>query len=195
MKKIGKKFFERNTLVVARGLLGQVLVRKWRGKEIRAVIIETEAYHGPHDRASHASRGMTPRTKVMFGEAGRAYIYLVYGMHHCFNVVTGKSGFPAAVLIRGIQPVGRATSDKIINGPGRVAKFLYINRSLNKIDLLKNKELWLEVGVKITPRLINAGKRIGVDYAGKWKDKLWRFYLSDTQVLDLSDIARPTNML
>lgn len=176
MKKLGRKFFERNTLAVARGLIGRALVRKWRSKEILATIIETEAYHGPHDRASHASRGVTPRTEVMFGEAGHAYVYLIYGMHHCFNIVTGHTGYPAAVLIRGVSD--KATG-KIISGPGRVAKFLHLNRSLNKLDLCKNDKLWMERGEKISSRFIKTGKRIGVDYAGEWKDKLWRFYLKN----------------
>ncbi|MBI5742352.1 MAG: DNA-3-methyladenine glycosylase [Candidatus Niyogibacteria bacterium] len=173
MSRLNKKFFERSTLLVARGLLGQVLVRKWRGKEIRAMICETEAYHGPKDLASHASRGITPRTRVMFGEAGRAYVYLIYGMHHCFNIVTGRAGYPAAVLIRGIIEEG---SEKIISGPGRVAKFLHIDRRLNELDLCKNNTLWLECGARIPARRVLTGKRIGVDYAGAWKDKPWRFY-------------------
>lgn len=173
--RVGKKFFEQNTLKVARALLGQMIVRRWRGKEIRAIITETEAYHGLEDKASHASRGITPRTKVMFGEASHAYIYLIYGMHHCLNVVTERKNYPAAVLIRSVTD---AASGKEIKGPGRITKFLHIDKTLNEENLGSSKKLWIESGVKIPQSGVKTGKRIGVDYAGRWKNKPWRFYLS-----------------
>ena len=167
--RLNRKFFNRNTVDVAKELLGKYLIRKVNGKIIKAKIIETEAYCGTRDLACHASKGSTPRTKVMFGPAGFTYIYLIYGMYHCLNIVTEKEGYPAAVLIRGVGN---------IIGPGKVCRELKIDRGLNNIDITKSKEIWIEnLDDQIDPRQIKKGKRIGVDYAGKWKDKLWRFYL------------------
>ncbi len=186
--RLNRKFFNRNTVDVAKELLGKYLIRKVNGKIIKAKIIETEAYCGTRDLACHASKGSTPRTKVMFGPAGFTYIYLIYGMYHCLNIVTEKEGYPAAVLIRGVSGILYPVSgikksdsqirDTIFNGPGKVCRELKIDRGLNNIDITKSKEIWIEnLGDQIDPRQIKIGKRIGVDYAGKWKDKLWRFYL------------------
>lgn len=168
--RLKRKFFNRDTLIVAQELLGKCLVRKAGNKIIRAKITETEAYCGPNDLACHASKGMTPRTKVMFGPPGHAYIYLIYGMYHCLNIVTEKDGYPAAVLIRGVELDG-------MNGPGKLCRGLNVDKTLNGMDICAGKELWLEDGEKIPPRRIKRSKRIGVGYAGKWKDKLWRFYI------------------
>lgn len=174
--KLKKKFFEQNTLKAARELLGKTLTRKWRGKKLRGVITETEAYKGLSDKASHASRGMTPRTALMFGEAGRAYVYLIYGMHHCLNIVTEKSGYPAAVLIRSIW---LPDSQMQINGPGRVCKFFHIDKTLNGENITKSRKLWIESSAIIRkPKKILRGTRIGVDYAKEWKNKPWRFYIN-----------------
>lgn len=176
-----RKFFARNTLEVARDLLGCVLVRKsasWRSdKEIRALITETEAYMGADDLASHASRGRTPRTELMYGAAGHAYVYLIYGMYHCLNIVTEKGGFPAAVLIRAVAIDG--VEYKKTNGPGKLCKVLGIDRKLNGHDVTSGEGLWLERGRKIGRADIVENKRIGVDYAGKSKDNLWRFTLKE----------------
>jgi len=164
------EFFARPTLKVARDILGKFLVREIGGREMAAMITEVEAYAGPQDLASHASRGKTPRTEVMFGKAGNWYVYLIYGMHHCLNVVTEKEGYPAAILVRGVEGV---------YGPGRVCKRFKINLLQNKKPSAKKTKLWVEDRrIKITPRDISRGPRIGVDYAGKWKDKKWRFYLA-----------------
>ena len=163
-ERLARAFFNRPTLTVAKELLGKFLVRKIDGEIVKSKIIETEAYCGTEDKASHASRGLTPRTKVMFGLAGFSYVYLIYGMYHCLNIVTERDGYPAAVLIRGIEGY---------NGPGRVCRFLKIDRSLNNIDITKSKDIWIENGP--APDKIKKGKRIGVDYAGKWKERLWRF--------------------
>src|SRR3989338_4591344 len=104
--RLTKNFFEKPTLWVAGNLLGKVLIRNWRGKEIKAIITEAEAYCGFDDKASHASRGITQRNKIMFGGAGRAYVYLIYGMHHCLNIVTERENYPSAVLIRGVKLLG-----------------------------------------------------------------------------------------
>lgn len=169
---IDKKYFEAPTLEVAKNLLGKILVRRFQGKIIAGVIAETEAYVGPFDKASHASRGKTARTEVMFGEAGKIYVYLIYGMHHCLNIVTEKANYPAAVLIRKVR-----VGDLEISGPGRVAKFFKINRALNKKMLGRKSGLWIEPDRKNNKFKIKRGKRIGVDYAGAWADKPWRFYL------------------
>lgn len=153
--------------MVARELLGKYLVRKIGRKIVALKITETEAYHGPKDLASHASKGKTARTAVMFGPAGYSYVYLIYGMYHCFNIVTGKENFPSAVLIRGVEG---------INGPGKLCRELKIDKKLNNIDLTVSRELWFEDHAE-RPPAVRRAKRVGVDYAGEYKDKLWRFML------------------
>jgi len=192
--KLSRQFFNRPTLTVACQLLGKYLIRKINGKTVRAKITETEAYCGQKDKACHASKGLTPRTKVMFGPPGHAYIYMIYGMYYCLNIVTEKESYPAAILIRSLelmhdplQTAGykhNAQSEMPnislikLNGPGKLCRELKINKKLNGIDLTKSKELWLEDSKeKIVSSRIKKGKRIGVDYAGKWKNKLWRFYI------------------
>jgi DNA-3-methyladenine glycosylase len=172
------RFFDRATLEVAREMLGKFLVRRYRGKELELLISEVEAYDGPDDRASHASRGLTPRTKVMFGPPGVFYVYFTYGMHWMLNVVTGPSGYPAAVLIRaGIVP--DSDNRRVINGPARLTKYLHIGASLNARTACPATGLWLEDrGVETAPDSIIAGKRIGVDYAGDWKDRPYNFRLA-----------------
>jgi len=188
MRKIKKNFYNRNTIKVAQEILGKFLVRKIGKKIIAGKIVETEAYVGPSDLASHASRGKTARTEPMFGPPGHAYVYLVYGLNYCFNIVTEKENYPAAVLIRAIEPTDGIDlikkfrkNQKIIfnltNGPGKLCQALKIDKSLNNSDISKNI-LWVEDrGLKIKPSEIVAAKRIGVDYAGQYKNKPWRFYL------------------
>jgi DNA-3-methyladenine glycosylase len=171
MKRLDREFFNRPTVKVAQELLGKFLVRKINNKIIKARIIETEAYCGTRDLACHASKGLTERTRVMFGPAGFSYVYMIYGMYHCLNIVTEKEGNPSAVLIR-------AVDCKNCDGPGKLCRKLRIDRKLNMVDLTKSNLLWIENGkIKVKKSQIKRGKRIGVDYAGKWKDKLWRFYL------------------
>jgi DNA-3-methyladenine glycosylase len=191
MPKIKRSFYNQKTLKVAKLLLGKFLIRKIGKKIIAGKIVETEAYAGPEDLASHASRGKTPRTAPMFGPPGFAYIYLVYGMNYCFNIVTEGNDYPAAVLIRALEPAegvksmfGRRslvyTPDPLpilTNGPGKLCQALSIDKTLNRVDLTGGT-LWLEDrGIKIKLSEIVAKKRIGVDYAGKYKNKPWRFYL------------------
>ncbi len=176
--RLNQKFFNRNTVLVAQELLGKILVRKipstslgQAAKIIRARIMETEAYCGMKDLACHASKGLTERTKVMFGPAGYSYVYMIYGMYYCLNIVTEREGNPSAVLIR-------ALDCENCNGPGKLCQELKIDKKLNDADITKSNLLWIENGeIKIKKSQIKKGKRIGVDYAGKWKDKLWRFYL------------------
>ena len=155
-------------------MVGKYLVRSIDGREVAGKIVEVEAYVGPKDKACHASKGRTPRTDVMFGQAGVAYVYLIYGMYHCLNVVTEQEEFPAAVLIRSVEIDG-----EIIDGPGRLCRALQIDRSLNRLDLTRGASLWLEDrGVSVEKKAVRAHPRIGVDYAGDWAKKLWRFRLS-----------------
>jgi DNA-3-methyladenine glycosylase len=167
-----REFFERPTVAVAKALLGKYLVRRLDGRVVAGRIVEVEAYVGPHDLACHASKGRTARTDVMFGPAGVAYVYLIYGMYHCLNVVTEREGYPAAVLIRGIE------QGEVIDGPGRVCRLLQIDRTLNRLDLTLGKKLWIEDrGDRIPRTAIAASARIGVDYAGEWASKPYRFRL------------------
>ena len=173
--RLKRKFFNRDTLIVAKKLLGKHLVRKIGGKKIVVRITETEAYC-KKDLACHASRGLTSRTKVMFGPPGHAYVYMIYGMYHCLNMVTERENYPAAVLIRGACLI-QNSKFKILKGPGILCRELKIDKKLNGIDITKSRDLWIEEGEQIRSSQIKKGKRIGVDYAGKWKDKLWRFWI------------------
>lgn len=191
MKKLPRKLYNQSTIKVAKLLLGKFLIRKIGKKIISGKIVETEAYAGPKDLASHASRGKTPRNAPMFGPPGYSYVYLVYGLNYCFNIVTEGRDYPAAVLVRALEPTESVKSmfrrrnlifttlpsPALTNGPGKLCQALKINKNLNDIDLTGNT-LWLEDrGVKIKPSEITAKKRVGVDYAGKYKNKPWRFYL------------------
>lgn len=165
-----KEFFARPTLRVARELLGKYLVRRHNGKTHAAMITEVEVYDGYHDKGSHASKGMTLRNAPMFGDPGVWYVYLVYGMHSMLNIVTREKGYPAAILIRGVE--GQS-------GPGRLTKALHITRIQNGLSATQKSALWIEDrGVRLPSRAIMRSPRIGIDYAGKrWAGKLWRFTL------------------
>lgn len=153
-----------------------------RVKIIRAMIVETEAYMGEDDLASHASKGRTPRTELMFGEAGHAYVYMIYGMYYCLNIVTEKKDFPAAVLIRGVKI--EDVDYKKTNGPGKLCRELKIDRKLSGWDIIKDEKLWIETrrsratGEHAVKKII-AAKRIGIDYAKHCKEYLWRFTLAE----------------
>jgi DNA-3-methyladenine glycosylase len=185
--KLSRAFYERATLEVARDLLGKFLVHGTGEGPRVGRIVETEAYVGPDDRASHASRGKTNRTALMFGPPGYAYVYLIYGMYHCFNVVTEPDGYPAAVLIRALEPIlardqawmrdGKNRLEKLASGPGKLCRYLQIDRQLNGVDLCGSVLYIEDRGQRIQPDDIAATKRIGIDYAGEWKEKLWRFYV------------------
>ncbi len=163
-KVLQKEFFEQPTLLVAENLLGKFLVRE----NMAFMVTETEAYDGFLDKASHASRGETARNKVMFGEAGVWYVYFVYGMHNMLNIVTGAKGYPAAVLIRGVEG---------ISGPARLTKTLGIDRSMNEQKAELKSGLWIEDrGIIVPKNQIQKTPRIGVAYAGEeWAGKPWRF--------------------
>lgn len=174
MKKLLKRnFYNCTTLEVAKELLGSFLVREIDGKEIRGMITEVEAYIGTGDLASHASKGRTLRTELMFGQAGHAYVYLVYGMHHCLNVVTEEKDFPAAVLIRSVLIDGLEYEKT--NGPGKLCKVLKIDRNLNGADVTIGKDLWIEKGKSLSEKEIKISPRKGVDYAGACAKYPWNF--------------------
>lgn len=168
---LSKSYFNRSTLVVAKSLLGKYLVRQ-NGKEtIAGKIVEVEAYVGPHDLACHASKGRTLRTDVLFGPPGISYVYLIYGMYHCLNVVTERAEFPAAVLIRALEIDGA-----LVDGPGRLCRALDIDLSLNRLDMTAGRQLWIEDrGLRVPQAQVGRFPRIGVAYAGSWAEKPYRF--------------------
>ncbi len=172
MKKLGRGFFRSDAAALAAGLIGTVLVHRRNGREYRARIVETEAYVGPKDLACHTSRGRTRRTEVMFGPAGHAYVYLIYGMYDMFNIVAGRKGSGQAVLIRAAEPLGGWNAD--LSGPGKLTRDLRIGRSLNGLDLTGDR-LFLLGDPAYRPR-VRKTRRVGVEYAGPWKDRLLRFY-------------------
>jgi DNA-3-methyladenine glycosylase len=184
--KLSRDFYEQPTVQVAQQLLGKYLVRVHTEGLTTGIILETEAYVGLEDQASHAARGPTPRNVVMFGPAGFAYVYVIYGMHHCLNTVTEREAYPAAVLIRALQPcegvelmqARRRKQDVrlLTNGPGNLCQAFGIARSLNGIDLCGDVLFVEDRGA--SPAEIVVTTRIGVEYAGAWKDKPWRFYLA-----------------
>jgi DNA-3-methyladenine glycosylase len=183
--KLPRSFYQQPTLDVARQLLGKYLVRRHGEGTTVGRVVETEAYVGPEDKACHASRGRTPRTQVMFGSAGYAYVYLIYGFHHMLNLVTEAKDFPAAVLIRAVEPLQgmelmaarRATKERrnLASGPGKLCQAFAIDRTLNGHDLC-GEVLYLEDPGDPAPQFV-ATPRIGVDYAGAWTHKPWRFLI------------------
>jgi DNA-3-methyladenine glycosylase len=183
-----RSFFERGTLAVARALIGMHLVHD-DGRTRRAGrIVETEAYLGPRDLAAHSARGRTPRTEVMFGPPGHAYVYFIYGFWNCLNVVTGRAGVPHAVLLRALEPLGGLTERTW--GPGLLCRALHIDRRLNGADLLGDR-LWLEYPRAPVPVVrIARATRIGVDYAGDWAQRPWRFYDRESPFVSTAPAGR-----
>jgi DNA-3-methyladenine glycosylase len=168
-----RNYFNRPTVTVARSLIGKYLVRSIDGRMLSGKIVEVEAYVGSQDKACHASKGRTQRTDVMFGPAGVAYVYLIYGMYHCLNVVTEREEFPSAVLMRAIEIDG-----ELIDGPGRLCRAMEIDRRLNRLDLTTGESLWFEDRETLVKKAdVGVHPRIGVDYAGEWAKKPWRFRL------------------
>lgn len=171
-----RSFFDRNTEVVARDLLGLWMVRRSDATLLAGRIVETEAYLGPHDLASHSSRGCTPRNRSMFGPPGHAYVYQIYGMHHCLNIVTEREGHGAAVLIRALEPVLGLEAATNTRGPGLLCRALSIDRSFDGMDLLGDR-LFVALPREQSATAIVRRPRIGVDYAGAWARRLLRFYI------------------
>lgn len=196
LQKLSRNFYGRDSVTVARDLLGKVLVHKTGSQTLRAIIVETEAYGGIPDKAAHSYGGKkTPRTKIMFGDPGFSYVYLIYGIYNCFNIVVAKEGDPQAVLIRALEPlegletmaINRYNKDYkklsqkqiygLTNGPGKLCMAMNIDRSLNGEDLSQDT-LYLEARKEEEQKIVEA-KRIGIDYAQEAKDYPWRFYLKD----------------
>ncbi|MFC7369220.1 MULTISPECIES: DNA-3-methyladenine glycosylase [Vreelandella] len=181
---LSRDFYCRDTLAVARDLLGCQLVRYYEGELLVAKIVETEAYRGSEDSACHAHRRKTPRTEAMFGPPGHAYVYLVYGMHWLLNVVTQPEGNPCAVLIRAVEPVVgeaamRALRDvkgrNLTNGPGKLTRALHIDKTLYGHDMTQSNALWITAGEP--PDAVASGPRVGIDYAQPAdRDAPWRLW-------------------
>ncbi|HHV26294.1 DNA-3-methyladenine glycosylase [Anaerosalibacter bizertensis] len=192
--KLDRNFYNRDTLVVAKELLGKILVHKINGKLLSGMIVETEAYLGVNDKAAHAYGGRrTKRVETMYGPPGRAYVYIIYGMYNCLNTITREEGVPQGVLIRGIEPIEgldymalnrfnkpleELTKNQIknlTNGPGKLCQAMMIDRSLDKEDLC-GERLYIEKGIDRNFDIVEA-KRIGIDYAEEARDFLYRFYI------------------
>jgi len=184
-------FYNRPTLIVARELLGARLVRILDGVKLVGIIVETEGYIGEEDLACHAKAGLTPRTAPMYGPAGHAYVYFTYGNHWMLNAVTEREGFPAAVLIRAIQPIEgvevmlarRSGRDTL--GPGKLTQAMGITQSENQIDLTKSTSgLWIEKGQIIPEKSVTKSPRVGLNKTPEpWLSKPWRFLVKDIPVI------------
>ena len=186
MDRLLQDFYTRGTLEVARDLLGRVLCRRVGPRRVlRGRIVEVEAYDGPRDRASHAYRGLTCRNAPMFDRGGAVYVYRIYGMHHCLNVVTGDRGYPAAVLIRSTEAPQDGVS---ATGPGRLCRAFRIDRSLDRGSFL-GRELWLEVGDSTPRSRVKRTPRIGIAYAGAWAARSYRLVIAGHP-----DVSGPRSM-
>ncbi|KOA20206.1 putative 3-methyladenine DNA glycosylase [Clostridium homopropionicum DSM 5847] len=205
MKKLTREFYKRGTLLVAKELLGKYLVVNNENSILKGKIVEVEAYMGTVDKAAHSYSGkITERTKVMYKEGGYAYVYLIYGMYYCMNVVTSEENLPEAILIRAIEPIneldtmcrnryGKSFKElnsyekkNITNGPGKLCKAMNITKELNGEDLCGDKFYILQ-NVKEEKIEIVSSKRIGIDYAEEAKDFLWRFYIKDNKFVSKLD--------
>jgi DNA-3-methyladenine glycosylase len=174
MRKLPRSFYDRDTIMVAKDLLGKLLVHRSPGVKRVGKIVEVEAYLGPHDLAAHSAKGLTERTKVMFGPPGHAYVYLIYGMYHCMNVVTERAGHASAVLLRALEPVENVHGRTC--GPGLLCRAMKIDRRLNAQDLLSD-DFFIATPSEATPFVIVKRPRIGVDYAKHWAKRHLRFYI------------------
>lgn len=196
--RLDYRFFQKDAVPAARALLGKYLVRKINDQKIIVKIVDTEAYQGADDKASHAyNNRKTKRTKTMFGRGGLAYIYLIYGMYYCFNIVTAAAEKPHAVLIRAVEPVAgldlikenrKIKSKKIedlTNGPGKLSQALKIVKSLDGSDLVKSNKLYL-IDSQNNNFKIEAAPRVNIDYAEEYRDKNWRFYIKENKFISKS---------
>lgn len=177
MRILARSFYDRDTVLVAKELLGKHLVHVSEGVKRVGRIVEVEAYLGPHDLAAHSARGWTERNKVMFGPPGYAYVYFIYGMYYCMNVVTEREGHASAVLLRAVQPV-KNIEDRT-QGPGLLCRAMHIDKRLNGHDLLSNNFYIAEEegGLASAPTVIVKRPRVGVDYAKHWARRHLRFYI------------------
>jgi DNA-3-methyladenine glycosylase len=185
-----RAFYQQDTVGVSKALLGKILVHESMQGKTAGRIVETEAYRGPEDQAAHSSGGRrTARNVVMFGEKGHAYIYFIYGMYYCFNVTAGHvPGKPEAVLIRALEPVAgqdimaerrgakHAKFTNLTNGPSKLCMAMDISKSQNKTDLT-SPPLYIKDAPPVPKEDIVETTRVGVEYAGEWKSRPWRFYI------------------
>lgn len=192
IKRLPRKFYLAPTLTVAQELLGKYLIRKIDSKEIRAKIVETEAYIGPQDKASHTYGGkVTKRNKTVYLIGGHLYIYLCYGIHWQLNITTQKKGKPECVLIRALKPLkdfreefSGSLDQDLANGPGKLTRWLELDKSFDSQDLVKSRRIWIAGEKhkskfdKLKKSQITSTSRIGIDYAEEWAKKPWRFYIS-----------------
>jgi len=188
MARLSRGFFARDTALVARNLLGSELVRVLDGDVLKGRIVETEAYYGEEDPPSHASSGRTGRSRIMWDEPGLAYVYLIYGIHLMFNVVTESSGVPGAVLVRGVEPLegiggmkerrDGAPVESVADGPGKLTEAFGIGKTENGEDLVESGELWLEEGKVVAGDDIESSGRIGIS---RGKEEEFRFYLAGSK--------------
>jgi DNA-3-methyladenine glycosylase len=174
MRRLTRSFYDRETILVARELLGKHLVHVSDGMERIGRIVEVEAYLGPHDLAAHSAKGRTERTKIMFGPPGYAYVYMIYGIYHCMNVVTEQEGHGSAVLLRAIEPVKHI--DGRTEGPGLLCKAMHIDRRLNGHDLVSS-DFYIAAPPGDEPFPMVRRPRVGVDYARAWRRRLLRLYI------------------
>lgn len=177
-RRLPRSFYARPAETVARALLGKYLLRRVGNRERAGKIVETEAYIGPEDRASHAFGGkVTPRNRAEYFVGGRVYIYLVYGMYWQLNITTGVEGFPACVLLRALEVEGKSAS--VARGPGKLCRYLRLDRSFYGEDVTRSKRFWVEDrGMRVRQREIGTSARIGIDYSGpRWSRRKLRFFL------------------
>lgn len=181
-----RPFFERDALVLARALVGtRLVVRSSAAELLVARIVETEAYRGPRDLACHARAGITKRTRTLYGPPGHAYVFLIYGMYDCFNVVSFGEGKGHAVLVRAVEPVSGLGDDASTAGPGRLTRALEITRKDDAMDLVAGARIFIAERDRRRPR-IGVSARVGVAYAGEWADRPWRFFDRDS-----AHVSRP----
>ncbi|WP_225445825.1 DNA-3-methyladenine glycosylase [Paenibacillus arenosi] len=195
-------WFRQSALPLAPQLLGRTIVRVTDQGIIRARIVETESYVAPHDKGSHAyNNRRTKRTETMFQKAGHAYVYLIYGMYHCLNVVAAQEGQAEAVLIRAAAPLTEhdesimkryrsLNSNKVVNlsnGPGKLCRAMHIDKSFDGYDMMDGEEMWLEAGKPVWPSRILCAPRINIPYAEEYADVLWRFYVADDPYVSVKD--------
>ena len=192
MERLARDFFSRDTLAVARELLGQRLVRVLDGERLSGRIVEVEAYIGEEDQACHARCGRTERNASMYGLSGCAYVYFIYGMHHCLNVVTEREGFPAAVLVRALEPLegveamrarrGGRVDVELVSGPARLCQALAIDRQFDGADLCTpDADLFTEQSEGMPDEAVVTGPRIGVSGDDTALTAPWRFYVRNSR--------------
>lgn len=186
--RLGRQSFNRPTLEVARHLLGKHIVHRQAGRTFSGMIMETEAYKGPRDRAAHSYGGRrTARVEPLYANGGIVYVYFIYGIHWMLNFSTAGEGLPEGVLIRGIV-AEEAGAKRVLSGPGRVTQYLKVDKQLDRTDAVSSHRFWLEDrGIHVPRRLVRRGPRIGVDYAGPyWAARPWRFWIEPRDALALA---------